>query len=138
MISPWYYEGRPYEPPKDFSSDDYYGFVYCITNTSNGKKYIGKKNLWSIQKRAPLKGKTNRRHRRIQTDWRTYYGSNKTLLSELEHLDPHTITREILHLCANKNQMTYYEMQEQFARNVLKDPNYYNEYIGGRCTSRGL
>ena len=43
MISPWYYEGRPFEPPKDFSSDDYYGFVYIITNRGTNRKYIGKK-----------------------------------------------------------------------------------------------
>ena len=38
--NPWIYEGRP------FTSDDigdYYGFIYCITNTSTGRKYIGRK-----------------------------------------------------------------------------------------------
>ena len=35
--NPWMYEGNP------FTSDDigdYYGFVYRITNTTNGKQYI--------------------------------------------------------------------------------------------------
>ena len=38
--NPWMYEGNP------FTSDDigdYYGFVYRITNTTNGKQYIGRK-----------------------------------------------------------------------------------------------
>ena len=46
--NPWIYEGRP------FTSDDigdYYGFVYCITNTSTGRKYIGRK--YFVQKRKP-------------------------------------------------------------------------------------
>ena len=50
--NPWIYEGRP------FTSDDigdYYGFVYCITNTSTGQKYIGRK--YFVQKRKPKGGK---------------------------------------------------------------------------------
>ena len=46
--NPWIYEGRP------FTSDDigdYYGFVYRITNTTNGKTYIGRK--YFVQKRKP-------------------------------------------------------------------------------------
>ena len=38
--NPWMYKGNP------FTSDDigdYYGFVYRITNTTNGKQYIGRK-----------------------------------------------------------------------------------------------
>ena len=40
--NPWMYEGNP------FTSDDigdYYGFVYRITNTTNGKQYIGRNTL---------------------------------------------------------------------------------------------
>ena len=46
--NPWIYEGCP------FTSDDigdYYGFVYRITNTTNGKSYIGRK--YFVQKRNP-------------------------------------------------------------------------------------
>ena len=46
--NPWIYEGRP------FTSDDigdYYGFVYCITSTVTGRKYIGRK--YFVQKRKP-------------------------------------------------------------------------------------
>jgi hypothetical protein len=130
----WYYNQQPFTT----APEEYQGFVYCITNTSTGMKYIGKKNLWSILKRQPLKGKSNKRHSRIQTDWQGYYGSSKRLQRDVETLGPHTMKREILVLCANRNQMSYFEMKIQFEHNVLFDPNYYNEYIGGRCTSRGL
>ena len=46
--NPWMYEGNP------FTSDDigdYYGFVYRITNTTNGKQYIGRK--YFTQKENP-------------------------------------------------------------------------------------
>ena len=130
----WYYKGQTF----DTAPEQYQGFVYCITNTVNLKQYIGKKNFWRTLKRQPLKGKTNKRHSRVESDWQCYYGSNKELQLDVEKLGPDTMIREILYLCANKTQMTYFEMREQFARDVLIDPRYYNEYIGGRCTSRGL
>jgi len=130
----WYYNQQPFTT----APEEYQGFVYLITNTTNGKKYIGKKNLWGILKRKPLKGKSNRRHSRVETDWQGYYGSSKTLQRDVEKLGPHTMKREILVLCANKNQMNYFEMKLQFEHDVLFDPQYYNEYIGGRVGSRGL
>ena len=39
------------------STDLPYGFIYKITNLTNDKKYIGKKQCQSIRKRPPLKGK---------------------------------------------------------------------------------
>ena len=45
--NPWIYKGNP------FTSDDigdYYGFVYRITNTTNGKSYIGRK--YFVQKKT--------------------------------------------------------------------------------------
>ena len=34
-----------------------YGLIYVITNTVNGKRYIGKKQMKSVKKLKPLKGK---------------------------------------------------------------------------------
>ena len=130
----WFYMGKPYTQ----TPEEYQGFVYEITNTATGKKYIGKKNFWRTIKRKPLKGKTNKRHSRVETDWREYYGSNKELQKDVEKLEPNTITRKILVLCANKNQMSYFEMKFQFDFEVLFRDDYYNEYIGGRITPRGL
>ena len=64
--NPWMYEGNP------FTSDDigdYYGFVYRITNTTNGKQYIGRK--YFTQKRKPKGGK---RKVTSESDWKRYYG----------------------------------------------------------------
>ena len=130
----WYYQGLDYTQ----TSDEYQGYVYEITNLTNGKKYIGKKNFWRTLKRKPLKGKTNRRHSRVETDWHGYWGSNKTLQQDVEKLGPDHFQRNILVLCANKNQMSYFEIKYQMEFEVLFRDEYYNEYIGGRITSRGL
>lgn len=130
----WKYAGKPYTQ----TPDEYQGFVYEITNLTNGKKYIGKKNFWRTLKRKPLKGKTNKRHSRQESDWQGYWGSNKELQLDVEKLGPDQFERKILVLCANKNQMSYFEMRFQIDYEVLFRDDYYNEYIGGRITSKGL
>ena len=39
--------------------EDVVGFVYEITNTTNGRKYIGKKLARFKRSRPPLKGRKN-------------------------------------------------------------------------------
>ena len=129
----WIYENTPYTT----TPDEYQGFVYCITNTSNGMKYIGKKNFWTIRKLKPLKGKTNRRHRREATDWMAYCGSSAALTEDLS-ASPNPPVREILYLCANKTEMAYWETLLQFKLGVLFDPNYYNEFISCRINTQGV
>jgi len=130
----WSYMNKPYTE----AQEQYQGFVYEIYDTKNNRLYIGKKNFWRTQKLKPLKGKTRRRHRRVESDWQSYYGSNEELLQQVESLGPDHFHRKILVLCANKNQMTYFEMKLQFEYDVLFDDRYYNSYIGGRLTARGL
>jgi|TARA_B100000073_G_C23542949_1_gene496907 hypothetical protein len=138
MISPWYYEGRPFEPPENFSSDDYYGFVYCITNRGTDRKYIGKKFFWS-KKTLPIT-KTRKRRKRllVESDWRDYFGSNKHLNEEREKVGEDTYFREILHLCKSKGECAYLEAKEQFDREVLGSDKYYNGIINVRIGAKSV
>ena len=43
-----------------------------ITNTQNGKKYIGKKLARFRRVRKPLKGRINKRRFTIESDWKDY------------------------------------------------------------------
>ena len=131
-INPWLYEGRPFEPPEDFSSDDYYGFVYSITNRANGKKYIGKKFFWN--KKTLPKTKTRKRRVRmlVESDWREYFGSNRILKEEVETSGKDIYHREILYLCKTKGECAYLEAKEQFDRDVLLSDDYYNGIINCR------
>jgi len=115
-----------------------YGFIYKITNLCSNKKYIGKKQIKTVLKRKPLKGKKNKRHRRVETDWREYYGSSDALNSARAEIGNQHFKRKILYWCANKNQMSYFEAREQFARDVLFKDEYYNGIISCRISSRGL
>ena len=56
-MTQWTYQGKPV----DEIPDEYEGFVYLITNTTNGRKYIGKKLAKFKTSKPPLKGRKNRR-----------------------------------------------------------------------------
>ena len=123
----WYYNGE------EFTSEmigDYVGFVYLITDLSNGKKYVGKKTLMSKRKLPPLKGKTRRRTKIVETDWQDYYGSSEEVKALVEDRGRDQFKREILHLCKGKGEMSYLELKEQVDREVLFKDEYYNQFIG--------
>jgi hypothetical protein len=130
----WNYNKLPYTT----ADLQYRGFVYLITNYSTGKQYIGQKVFWNRIKRAPLKGKTNRRHSLTESDWQTYWGSNDQLIRDVATLGEQSFDREILYLCENKNQMNYFEAKEQFDRSVLFSDKYYNGIISCRISNKGL
>ncbi len=60
----WYFNNQEFtEVPKGME-----GFVYLITNTTNNKKYIGKKNFWERRKDP----KTGRRKTK-ESNWQKWF-----------------------------------------------------------------
>ena len=113
-----------------------YGFIYKITNLTNDKKYIGKKQCQSIRKRPPLKGKKNKRHEKIETDWKTYTSSSNELNKDLEELGKNKFKFEILRWCDSKWELSYYEARLQFNEEDLLRDDYYNGIINVRIGGR--
>ena len=105
---------------------DNYGFVYLITNQTNGKKYIGKK-LFYFAKTKQVQGK--KKKIKVSSDWPTYYGSSDVLVKDVKELGEENFTREILHLCKSKGECSYLEAKEQFIRCVMETDDYYNTWI---------
>lgn len=103
------------------------GFVYLITNLTNNRKYVGKKSFWTRRKNK----KTNRKVT-AESDWNDYYGSSDDLKTDVVLLGKDNFKREMLYICFYKTGMTYYEMKEQFVRDVLMTDEYYNTNIGGK------
>ena len=124
----WTYKGKLV----DSLPEDCEGFVYLITNTTNDKKYIGKKNAKATKTRPPLKGKKRKRRTTVESDWRDYWGSSDNLLNDIEALGKERFTREILHMCPSRGIASYLEAREQFERRVLESDEYYNGIINVR------
>ena len=122
----WYYKGKEF---KSEDIGDHIGFVYLLTNSLNGMKYVGKKLFVSKRKLPPLKGKTRRRTKIIETDWQTYYGSSEETMALVEEHGGEIFEREILHLCDSKGELSYLELKEQMDRKVLLKDDYYNGII---------
>lgn len=118
--------------------DDCVGFVYLITNITNGRKYVGKKLAKfakTTTKTVKLKNGTKKKKKirsKVDSDWQEYYGSSVELSADVEKLGRDNFTREILHYCASKAVCSYVEAREQFERKVLESKDYYNGQISVR------
>ena len=128
--NPWTYQGST------FTSDDindFFGYVYRITNLQNGRQYIGRK--YFVQKRKPRGGK-----RRVtsESDWKKYYGSSPELKEDIKHYGKNNFRREIISLHKTLGKVNYEETKQLFLNNVLiesldnGEPAYYNSNILGR------
>ena len=124
----WTYNGKVINS----ISEEYEGFVYLITNTTTGQKYVGKKLAKFKTTKPPLKGKKNRRRGYKESDWRDYWGSSDRLQEDVDKLGPKKFTREILYFCKSRAEMSYIEAREQFDRRVLETDDYYNGIINVR------
>ena len=128
----WFYNDIEYNPTEE-EIKPFVGFVYLITDLTNNKKYVGKKNLWSTRRLAPLKGYKRKRVKVTQSDWQNYYGSSEEVKLLVENSGRNRFKREILRLCTSKGECSYYEMREQMVRDVLLKPDeYYNAFVGGK------
>jgi hypothetical protein len=119
----------------DILPENCVGFVYLITNKLTGKKYIGKKLAKfskTTYKTVKLKNGKKKRKKikgKIDSDWQTYYGSNKELNADVMELGTENFRREILYYCKSKAECSYIEAREQFLRKVLESDEYYNGHI---------
>ena len=119
----WHYNGIEFT---EDLIDKSFGFVYCITNLSNGRRYIGKK-LFTKSGRKQTKGKIKKI--RVTSDWLDYYGSNKELQEDVVKNGADKFHREILYLCATRSECSYRETQEIFKRGALLTENYFNSWV---------
>lgn len=115
--------------------DGYEGFIYLITNLTDGKMYVGKKQFLFSRtkiKTVLLKNGTKKKKKvrdKIDSDWMDYYGSSDWLKEDIEKLGKDKFRREILYLCKTKSECSYLESYEIFIRHALLREDYYNSWI---------
>ena len=130
----WVYNNKEFNE----TPDEFQGFVYIITEKDTGKKYIGKKFFWKPKVLPVTKSRKRRIRTRVESDWRTYYGSSKEVQTLVEEKGKDNYIREILKLCKTKGECSYYEAKYQFEFDVLLSDEYYNEFIGCKIHSKHI
>ena len=134
----WLYKNKEINSIEDMPTDTF-GFVYLVTHTPSGKKYLGKKQLISNRTLPPLKGSKRKRKIQKESDWKTYYGS-QTEVKQLvkESKDKLDFVREIRIFASTKKQLTYFETKLQFVNEVLENDEYLNSNILGKFFRKDL
>ncbi len=128
--NPWRYNGEIFE--SDHIQDNF-GFVYLIECSENGRKYIGRKYLWSFRKPKGKKRKVKQ-----ESDWKKYYGSCPELKEDIKKYGKDKFKRTILSLHKTLGKTNYEETKQLFVNNVLTEsldigiPKYYNSNILSR------
>ncbi len=128
--NPWIYNGEIFNSA---DINDYFGFVYNITNLQNKRQYIGRKYFWSF--RTP-KGK--KRKVKQESEWKKYYGSCPELKEDIIKYGRQSFNRTMLSLHSTKGRTNYEETRQLFNNKVLTEslddgiPKYYNSNILSR------
>lgn len=127
--NPWTFNGEP------FTEDmigDFAGFVYMII-CPDGKRYIGRKNFWSMRKAPGAK-----RRKRQMSDWQRYFSSSKLIKDMVKEQGSTGFQRIILSLHELERDVNYCEVRMQWKHDVLESRDasgerlYLNDNIQGK------
>lgn len=86
------------------------------------------------ERRASLKN-TNKRHFKVETEWKTYFGSSEWLKHDVVEFGEENFKREIIWLCTGKWWLSYLELKEQLESNAIFRQDFYNGIINIRLAS---
>lgn len=130
----WLYNNEIFEN----TPEEYQGFVYKITELDTGKMYIGKKFFWSPKTLPITKTRKRRVRTRVESDWKTYFGSSVEVQERVKLTGESNYKREILRLCKSKGDCSYWELYEQMITHALLSDEYYNAFVGAKIHAKHL
>lgn len=119
----------------DFNPNDWFGFIYRITEIDTGRQYIGKKQFTKIRSKT-ITGRKNRKRIVSESDWRSYTGSSTELNQMIfsKGKDNYIFVIESLH--KTRGSLHYAEIDLQIKEDVLRSlladgqtRKFYNRHI---------
>ena len=138
MSKVWLYEGKPYDPEFEEIPPEYVGFVYRITDTKTGEKYIGQKRFHRTKTLPITKTRKRRKKTLVESDWRTYHSSSEVIKENVAAGHSDRYEREILRFGYSKGDLNLLELMCQVENKVLFDPTYLNGIINARIHHRHI
>lgn len=100
----------------DIDLNDYLGFIYCIEETSSGRRYYGRKQFWSKM------GKNW-----VESNWRFYTGSSESLNEAINTHGKGDYKFIIIGIFKTKTGMALAEATAIICSGCLEEPDkYYN------------
>lgn len=92
------------------------GFVYCITNQEDGRRYLGRKQFWNRTK-----------NQWFESDWRFYTGSSRELSKEIDQCGTEHLDFEIVSIFDSKTGISLGEATLILCSGSLLEPErFYN------------
>jgi hypothetical protein len=138
----WLYKNQEIKELTDMPEPQPFGFIYEVTHVPTGRKYLGKKQLISVQNKplgkkelALLTDKRSSKKKKVikESDWKTYYGSNPEIKQLIKDKKQSEFIREILMFVPSKKLLTYYEDKYLYINEVLEPGSvYFNDNVSGR------
>ena len=149
----WAYDDKKVSSIEQVPTDAI-GFVYCITNLSKDRMYIGKKSLYHWKRvgikrfqELKLEGCQVKRHKnkkkskkglpvwvhkaRLESDWLLYTGSNTQLNEDIKNGD--RFEKVIWEFSNCEKKLSFLETEAQFKMDVIRDSRrFYNGNILGK------
>lgn len=115
------------------------GFIYLLTNLESGRRYIGKKSLFSERKTklnkkevAALENKRLKKWKMVkkESEWLGYMSSSEEIKKEAAQ--GVQFRKEIICWTFSKIETYYLEVKLQFQNNVLESDEWYNKNIASK------
>ena len=125
-----------WEFPHDFNIDEWFGFIYRITEIATGKEYIGKRQFHKYLRKS-VKGKKRKKMVITENDWKTYTSSSTHINEAIARLGKAAFKFEIESLHSTRGSLVYAEVRYQVTEDVLRarlpdgTRKYFNGMISG-------
>lgn len=129
----WMYKGSELTDDKIPSKAQ--GFIYILTYTPTGQRYIGRKLLTKAHRRQQNKKIIRSR---VESDWREYWSSSPEIKSMIEKEGTDNFVREVLVFADTKGQLNYLEEKFLYCVSALESEHWLNSNIRSKMYKRNI
>jgi hypothetical protein len=129
----WWYKGEILQD--HMIPDKTVGFIYLLTYTTTGQRYLGRKLLTKAHRRQKNKKIIRTR---VESDWREYWSSSPDVKQLIEEVGTDKFVREILVFALNKSHLMYLEEKFLYCVSAMESEHWLNSNIRAKVFKRNI